>query len=222
MLSFQGAQFEKDIILTCVRGYVAYPLSDRQIEELLQARGVSVEHAPINRWVLKDRPQLEAAFQRRQRPVWMSGRRDATSSRVRGHWRSLYRAVDQTGQPLDVLLTEQRAARVALRFLTKARRRHHVPETITIDGREAKATAIQGDNAQDGTAITIRQVRSLKNVVEPDQRAVKRVVRPMLGVKTHETAQRPIAGREFRHRLRQGQMAGGVAQGRTPAEPFSS
>ena len=222
MISFKGAHFEKDIILTCVRWYVAYSLSYRQLEELMQARGVSVDHATINRWVLKYSPQLVAAFHRRKRPVWMRWRMDDTYIRVRGHWRALYRAVDKTGQPIDFLLTEQRDARAALRFLTKALRRHHMLETITIDGREANATAIKGYNAKDGTAITSRQVRYLSNVVEQDHQAVKRVVRPMLGFKTHDTAQRTIAGIELIHMLRKGQMEGGAAQGRTPAEQFYS
>ena len=72
MVSFKGAHFAKDIILTCVRWYLAYPLSYRPVEELMQERGVSVDHATINRWVLKDNPQLEAAFHCRKRPVWMS------------------------------------------------------------------------------------------------------------------------------------------------------
>jgi putative transposase len=69
MVSFKGAHFVKEIILTCVRWYVAYPLSYRHVEELMQERGVSVDHATINRWVLKYAPQLEAAFHRRKRPV---------------------------------------------------------------------------------------------------------------------------------------------------------
>jgi putative transposase len=97
MVDFKGAHFEKAIILTCVRWYVAYPLSYRQLEELMQERGVSVDHATINRWVLKYSLQLEAAFHRRKRPVWMSWRMDETYIRVRGHWRYLYRAVDKTG-----------------------------------------------------------------------------------------------------------------------------
>jgi transposase-like protein len=136
---------------------------------------------------------------------------DETYIRVCGHWRYLYRAVDKTGQTIDFLLTEQRDARAALRFLTKALRRHHVPETITIDGSEANAAAIKGYNAKHGTAITIRQVRYLNNVVEQDHRAVKRVVRPMLGFKTHDTAQRTIAGIELMHILCKGQMEGGAA-----------
>jgi putative transposase len=93
MVSFKGAHFVKDIILTCVRWYVAYPLSTRHVEELIQERGVSVDHATVNRWVIKYSPQLEEAFHRRKRPVWISWRMDETYIRVKGEWRYLYRAV---------------------------------------------------------------------------------------------------------------------------------
>jgi transposase-like protein len=83
MVSFKGAHFAKDIILTCVRWYVAYPLSYRQVEELMQERGGSVDHATIDRWVLKYAPQLEEAFHGRKRPVWLSWRMDETYIKVR-------------------------------------------------------------------------------------------------------------------------------------------
>jgi putative transposase len=91
MASFKGAHFIKDIILTCVRWYVAYPLSYRQVEDLMQERGVSVDHAPINRWVLKYSPQLEEVFHRRRRPVRVSWRMEETYIRVKEEWRYLYR-----------------------------------------------------------------------------------------------------------------------------------
>jgi putative transposase len=69
MITFKGAHFAKEIILTCVRWYVAYPLSSLQIEEMLQERGVVVDHSTINRWVLKYSPQREETFHRRKRPV---------------------------------------------------------------------------------------------------------------------------------------------------------
>jgi putative transposase len=166
MISFKGAHFAREIILTCVRWYVAYPLSYRQLEELLQERGVIVDHSTIHRWVLKYSPQLEAAFHRRKRPVWLSWRMDETYIRIRGHWRYLYRAVDKAGQTIDFLLTEQRDERAAMRFLTKAIRRHGVPEKVTIDGSEANAAAIRSYNQAHGTAIVIRQVKYLNNVVE--------------------------------------------------------
>jgi putative transposase len=97
-VSFKGAHFERDIILTCVRWYLAYPLSYRQLEELMQERGVSVDHSTINRWVVKYSPELEAAFHRRKRPVWLSWRMDETYIKVKGRWYYLYRAVDKAGQ----------------------------------------------------------------------------------------------------------------------------
>jgi putative transposase len=133
-------------------------LSTRHVEELMRERGVHVDHATMNRWVIKYSPQLEDAFHRRKRPVWVSWRMDETYIRVKGEWRSLYRAVDKHGQTIDVLLTEQPDQEAALRFLKKAIRRHGVPETITIDGSEANEAAITRYNKEHGTAIIIRRI----------------------------------------------------------------
>jgi putative transposase len=143
MVSFKGAHFERDFILTCVRWYLAYPLSYRQPEELMQERGVSVDHSTINRCVVKYSPELEAAFHRRKRPVWLSWRMDETYIKVKGRWYYLYRAVDKAGQTIDFLLREQRDEHAAMHFLTKASLRHGMPAKITIDGSEANAAAIR-------------------------------------------------------------------------------
>jgi transposase-like protein len=58
-VSFKGAHFPQEVILMGVRWYVAYPLSTRHVEELMEERGVEVDHSTINRWVIKDSPQLE-------------------------------------------------------------------------------------------------------------------------------------------------------------------
>jgi hypothetical protein len=89
MVSFKGAHFVKAMILTCVRWYLAYPLSDRQVEELMEERGVSVDHATVHRWVLKYSPQLADAFHRHKRPVGRTWQMDETSIRVKGEWRYL-------------------------------------------------------------------------------------------------------------------------------------
>ncbi len=83
-------------------------MSYRHVEELLEERGVPIDHATIQRWVVQYSPQLEEAFHRRKRPVWVSWRMDETYSKVKGHWYDLYRAVDKTGQTIDFLLTAQR------------------------------------------------------------------------------------------------------------------
>jgi putative transposase len=221
VMSFKGAHFPQEIILTCVRWYVAYPLSTRHVEELMRERGVPVDHATVNRWVIKYSPQLEAAFHRRKRPVGRSWRMDETYIRVKGEWRYLYRAVDKHGQTIDFLLTEHRDQKAALRFLKKAIRRGGVPKKITIDGSEANAVAIKRYNEEHGTAIIIRQVKYLNNVIEQDHRGVKRVTRPMLGFKSFAAAQAALSGLELMHMLKKGQLVGeeGV-EGLTPAEQF--
>jgi putative transposase len=151
-----------------------------------------------------------------------SWRMDETYLKVKGQWRYLYRAVDKTGQTIDFLLTKQRDERAALRFLTKAIRRHSAPETITIDGSEANAAAIRTYNREHGTTITTRQVKYLNNLVEQDHRSVKRVTRPMLGFKSFDAAQSTLVGIELMHMLRKGQLEDGVAQDLTPAEQFYS
>ena len=162
MVSFKGAHFVEDIILTCVRWYLAYPLSYRQVEELMEERRVSVDHATINRWVLKYSPHLESAFYRRKRPVGRSWRMDETYIRVKGAWRYLYRAVDKSGQTIDFLLTEYRDTEAALRFLTQAIRRHGVPEKITIDGSETNEAAIKRYN--EAMALRSKSARSSTSI----------------------------------------------------------
>jgi transposase-like protein len=108
-----------------------------------------------------------------------------------------------------------------MRFLTKAIEQHGVPERITIDGSEADAAAIRRYNQEHGTAIIIRQVKYLNNLVEQDHRGVKRLTRPMLGFKSFDTAQSTLAGIELMHMLKKGQLAGEEAvEGLTPAEQF--
>src|SRR5438105_4796269 len=118
-ISFKGAHFPKEVILMGVRWYVAYPLSTRHVEELMEERGVDVDHSTINQWTIKYSPQLEEAFHRRKRPVWISWRMDETYIKVKGQWRYLCRAVDKTGQTIDFLLTEERDEQAA----TACRRR---------------------------------------------------------------------------------------------------
>src|SRR5215831_13059980 len=205
-IDFKGAHFPKEIILMGVRWYVAYPLSTRHVEELMEERGVEVDHSTINRWVIRYSPQLEEAFHRRKRAVWVSWRMDETYIKVQGQWRYLYRAVDKHGQTIDFLLTEHRDAEAALRFLKKAIRRNGLPETITIDGSDANAAAIKSYNEAHGTTIRIRQVKYFNNIVEQDHRAVKRVTRLMLGFKTFDTAQSTLVGIELMHMIKKRQM----------------
>jgi putative transposase len=130
---------------------------------------------------------------------------DETHIRIRGHWRDLYRAVDKHGHTMDFLLTEQRDEPAAMRFLTKAIRRYGVPETMSIDAREANA-AMRGCNEAHGTAIIIRRIKYLHNILEQEHRTVKRATRPMLSFKSFEAVRCALTGIQLMHMLKKGQM----------------
>ena len=166
MIDFKGSHFERDIILWGVRWYVAYPISYRQLEEMMEERGVEVDHSTVNRWVLKYVPLLEQAFHRRKRPVGVSWRLDETYVRIKGKWKYLYRAVDKAGDTVDFLLTAKRDRRAALRFLRKAIGRHGAPEKITIDKSGANAAAIESYNKEHEADIEIRQVKYLTDIFD--------------------------------------------------------
>src|SRR5450759_308852 len=83
MLATKGMRFPIDVILVCIRWYAAYPLSYRHLEEMIQERGVFVDHSSINRWAIKVLPALAGVFRRRKRPVGSSWRMDESVSRTR-------------------------------------------------------------------------------------------------------------------------------------------
>ncbi len=220
MINFKGNQFEREIILWGVRWYVAYPISYRQLEEMMGERGVSVDHSTLNRWVIKYAPDFEKAFRHRQCPVGRSWRVDETYVKIKGKWAYLYRAVDKEGHTIDFLLTPQRDRAAAEAFLHKAIRNQGLPEKITIDQSGSNTAAIKRYNRTYKTGIAIRQCKYLNNIVEQDHRAVKRKVRPMLGFKSFWAARCTIAGIEVMHAIRKGQMETTGHVSRTPAEQF--
>ena len=196
-----------EVMLTCVRWYVAYPLRLRHIEEMMAERAVIVDHATVHRWAMKIVPALTKVFRHRQRPAGTSWRLDETYIKVRGHWKYLYRAVDRDGETIDFLLTARRDEAAARRFLERAIDRHGKPERITIDKSGANTAAIEGYNTDHTTGIEIRQCKYLNNIVEQDHRAIKRIVRPMLGFKSTRCARILLAGIEMMHMIRKGQLS---------------
>jgi putative transposase len=220
MINFKGTQFEREIILWGVRWYVAYPISYRQLEEMMGERGVAVDHSTLNRWVIKYAPEIEKQFRRHQRPVGRSWRMDETYVKIKGKSAYLYRAVDKEGQTIDFLLTPNRDRDAAEAFLRKAIRNQGLPEKITIDQSGSNTAAITHYNQTHKTAIIMRHSKYLNNLVEQDHRAVKRLTRPMLGFKSFWAARCTIAGIEVMHAIRKGQLDSTQIGARTLAEQF--
>ena len=211
-MNFKGRHFDKIIILMSVRWYCAYALSYRNIEELMKERGVSIDHATIQRWVVKYAPQLEANFRRKhKRAVGKSWRMDETYIKVRGKWHYLYRAVDKAGGTIDFMLSETRDKKAAVKFFSRAIGEAGLPETVTVDKSGANLAALTAINALLFMAglwplsLTIRQNKYLNNVIEQDHRGIKRVTKATLGFKCFNSAKAALAGIELHHMLRKGQ-----------------
>ena len=157
-----------EIILTCVRWYVAYPLSLRQIEEMRAERGVEVDHATIHRWAIKMLPVLVTVCRRRKRPVGKSWRMDETYIKVAGQSKYLYRALDKSGATVDFLLRAKRDHAAAGAFFERAIGLHDVAEKVAVDKNESNKAAIVSIQDDTGLAITLRQSKYLNNIVEQD------------------------------------------------------
>jgi transposase-like protein len=206
MLNTKRMRFPIDIILLCIRWYAAYPLSYRHIEEMMEERGVFVDHSSINRWAIRFLPLLEKAFRKHKRSVGGSWRMDETYIKVKGVWKYLYRAVDKEGKTVDFLLTAKRDKAAANRFFEKAMRHNGDPEKVTMDKSGANKAAIDGINHDREMPIEVRQIKYLNTIVEQDHRAIKRVTKPMLNFKSFCSARNVLAGIELMHMIRKGQM----------------
>ena len=206
-MDFKGKHFMKEIILMAVRWYLAYPLSYRDIEELLLERNIMVDHSTVNRWVVEYSPQLLAEFRRKKNPVGNSWKADETYVKIKGQWRYHYRAVDKEGKTIGVYLSKNRDKKAAKAFFKKSIRTPGLPKKITIDKSGANHSALKAINSQlnKEAQFLIRQITYLNNVVEQDHRFIKKVVNPMLGFKAFHSVDTTLQGIELHHMLRKGQ-----------------
>src|SRR5216684_6330020 len=117
---FKWRHFEADIILLCVRWYLRYSLSYRDLEEMMRERGLQVDHTTIYRWVQHYAPELDKRSRPQLKACNDSWRVDETYIKVKKVWMYLYRAVDSEGNTLEFLLSSTRDAEAAKRFLVKA------------------------------------------------------------------------------------------------------
>jgi transposase-like protein len=209
-LSFKGRQFTAEVILWAVRWYLMFPISYRDLELMLQDRGVNIAHTTIFRWIQAYAPELEKRIRPHLHPSNGSWRVDETYVKVKGRWTYLYRAVDSRGQTIDFLLSARRDAAAAKRFFRKALGQPHTmnPRTITVDKNPSypRAVAEMKEDGELWRRSRVRQVKFLNNIVEQDHRRIKRLVRPGLGFDSFWTARRTLAGYEVMAMVRKGQV----------------
>ena len=207
---FKWKHYEGEIILLNVRWYLKYALSYRNLKEMMSERGVEVDHTTIMRWVHQYSPEIEKNVRRYLKPTNDSWRVDETYIKVKGKWKYLYRAVDSDGDAIDFMLSAKRDRKAAKRFFKKALGSKHnqMPRVITVDKNPAYPIAIhelKNDRILP-TKVGLRQIKYLNNIVEKDNRPIKRIVRPMLGFQFFHTAIKTIKGIEIMHMIKKGQV----------------
>ena len=209
---FKGRHFFPSVILLCVRWYLAYSLSYRDLQEMMAERGLKVDASTLYRWVQAYAPELDRRIRKRLKPTTACWHVDETYIRVKGVWTYLYRAVDASGQTVEFLLSAHRDTLSAKRFFEKALGSPHngYPEALIVDRNPAYPAALfllkrEGHLGEEAKLTTGPW---LNNQVEQDHRRIKRLVRPGLGFKEFCSASRTIQGYEAMSMIRKGQVVG--------------
>ena len=207
---YRRRRYSAEVIEQCVRWYITYRLSYRDLVAMMAERGIVISHTTIMRWARRFIPEFERRWARFSRPSGQSWRMDETEVVVRGqpHW--LYRAVDRSGKSVHSLLCANRTIESAKAFFQSAVARLEVlwPATINLDGNAATHQSLRQLGSEDPRwkGVTVRANRYLNNLIEQDHRAVKQRCASMLGLKTFGSAAVTLSGIELAHRIRKGQF----------------
>jgi len=199
--AFARFRFPPDVIVVAVRWYLRFNLSYRDIEELLAERGVDVDHVSVFRWVHRFAPLLiDAARFCRHSPGdrWFV---DETYVKIGGRWRYVYRAIDQHGQVIDVLVSTRRDTAAARRFFARALTTLKVKPTEVVTDAAAVYPVVLDELVP---SAWHHVERYLNNPIEADHGRLKHRLRAMRGLRTDRTAQVVIAGHAFIRNLRRG------------------
>jgi IS6 family transposase len=198
--AFAGFRFPREVITVAVRWYLRYGLSYRDVEELLAERGVTVDHVTVYRWVQRFTAEfIEAARPCRRLPGdrWFV---DETYVKISGRWTYLYRAVDQHGQVIDVMLSTRRDLPAARNFFTRALAVGVMPSEVTTDRAPVYPRVL--DEYVPAALHVIE--RYANNPIEADHGRLKAWLRPMRGLKRFRSAQTLAAGHAFVQNVRRG------------------
>jgi transposase-like protein len=199
--AFAGFCFPSEIIVLAVRWYLRFALAYRDVEELLAERGIQVDHLTGYRWVQRFTPLLAEAARPCRHAVGNRWRVDETYVKVAGAWRYVYRAIDQTGQVIDVFVSPRRDRVAARRFFTRAIATTAVRPAEVVTDRAATYPIVLEALLP---AAWHRTDRYANNGVECDHGRLKARLGPMRGLKRDGSARIIISGHAFVQNLRRG------------------
>ena len=210
MNEFKYKHFNGIVILWAVRWYLKYGISYRDLQEMLNERGICINHSTIYRWVIQYSSKLkEKLYPYRRGIYYQTLRVDETYIKVKGQWKYLYRAVTKDGSTVDFYLSHTRNTQAAKRFLNKVLKnyKYDYPSKINTDLNPAYNEAMRQIKANPKYShIEHRKVKYLNNIIEQDHGKLKRLIKPMLGFKTMKSALVTITGYEWMRMFKKDQF----------------
>ena len=220
---FEGRHFDRGVIIRCVRWYLRFKLSLRDLVEMMAERGLSMAHTTIMRWVQHYAPEFEKRWRRFARAVGRSWRVDETYVKIRGEWRYLYRTVDQAAGRSTSGRAPGAMWRLPRRSFVKRSKANSAahgqsPWTSTLHHIVRAVHELKADGSLPANT-KLRSSKYLNNLNEQDDRGVKHRIAAMLGFKEFRNAAITIAGIELLHRIRKGQFGLGRLGVRDQAAP---
>jgi putative transposase len=207
---FKGFCSSPEIIMLFVYMKCRFSLSYRELEEMASIRGAKIDHATLQRWLIKFAPLIDRAVRKRKKSIGNSWRMDETYIKVNGKWVYLYRAIDSCGDTIEFLLRKRRDAAAAKAFFRKAFKSNDIPKKVVIDKSGSNTSALTdfNKNLPKEQKIRILQNKYLNNLIEQDHRFIKKRTKPMLGFKSFRSAKITIAGIENIRMIQKGQIVG--------------
>ncbi len=207
---FKGFCSSPEIIMLFVYMKCRFSLSYRDLEEMASIRGAVIDHATLQRWLIRFAPLIDKEVRKRKKPIGSSWRMDETYIKINGKWVYLYRAVDSCGNTIEFLLRKYRDAVAAKAFFRKAFKSNGTPDKVVIDKSGSNTCALNAFNEKlpEEQKIKIRQNKYLNNIIEQDHRFIKKRTKPMLGFKSFRSARITITGIENIRIIQKGQIIG--------------
>jgi len=196
-----GFRFPPDAIIVAVRWYLRFGLSYRDVQEPLTERGVEVDHVTVYRWVVRFTPLLANAAEPCRHRVGDRWQVDETYVKVAGHWRYVYRAIDQFGQVIDVFVAARRDTKAARRFFERAIGATKITPVEVVTDKAPLCLAVLEEFLP---AAWHRTEQYANNRAEADHGRLKARLRPMRGLEQDRSARVIIAGHAFIQNLRRG------------------
>ena len=187
---YRGFRYPAEIISHCVWLYHRFPLSFREVQEMMLARGVVVSHETIRQWCAKFGVAYTAALRRRRPRVGDKWHLDEVFIKVNGARQYLWRAVDQDGNVLDILVQSRRNAKAAKQFLAKLMKtQRRVPRVLVTDKLRSYIAA----HRDLMSSVEHRQSNYLNNRAENSHQPTRQRERAMKGFRSPGRAQRFLA-----------------------------